>query len=393
MLRLFLNEFILTFVSAGDAFQLGEFNNIPPTLYLDRDWNVLENETIGQVVARVQAHANDQDILTFEISRDDSMVRANFTNLPFEIDPVTGIVRLNDTLQGHAGERFFLYVSVNDSHSLPIKTQVMVNIRSPNVPYTSNSWRPAGPQNFLPKFSGLPGVPAQPSLSLPPLPPLQSPVTNRPSNVRPKQKHTYPDSADNDESDNDASDTPSSSSTVPPIVRSNAKNRTKIETTMTAEESLSQTTLKTILPIAIIGAGIIIAAGLIVSSFLFRKRLCAIGKSLKKKSKEEMAKKSNQSNSSHSNNGITMSSLSEDSRNSIVMQHWNGPTAFSNRYVPWERDGIHAQVSNLAHFESTFDSIANVASIFECEVGVSNQCCSAKSMFTENVKKFLPKKH
>lgn len=65
--------------------------------------------------------------------------------------------------------------------------------------------------------------------------------------------------------------------------------------------------------------------------YLCRRRLCAISKTLKKsKEKEELAKKSN---SSHLSNTLT-----DDSRNSMVMQQWNGPLAFSNRYVPWERE-------------------------------------------------------
>lgn len=34
----------------------------------------------------------------------------------------------------------------------------------------------------------------------------------------------------------------------------------------------------------------------------------------------------------------------------LAMQYWRGPRAFSNRYVPWERDPSHPQVS----FKQTF---------------------------------------
>lgn len=31
----------------------------------------------------------------------------------------------------------------------------------------------------------------------------------------------------------------------------------------------------------------------------------------------------------------------------LAMQQWRGPRAHENRYVPWERDSSHPQVSNF----------------------------------------------
>lgn len=81
----------------------------------------------------------------------------------------------------------------------------------------------------------------------------------------------------------------------------------------------------------IVGVCGTLAVLVVIFGYLCRRRLCAISKALKKsKEKEELAKKSN---SSHLSNTLT-----DDSRNSMVMQQWNGPLAFSNRYVPWERE-------------------------------------------------------
>lgn len=81
----------------------------------------------------------------------------------------------------------------------------------------------------------------------------------------------------------------------------------------------------------IVGVCGTLAVLVVIFGYLCRRRLCAISKALKKsKEKEELAKKSN---SSHLSNTLT-----DDSRNSMVMQQWNGPVAFSNRYVPWERE-------------------------------------------------------
>lgn len=93
--------------------------------------------------------------------------------------------------------------------------------------------------------------------------------------------------------------------------------------------STNYSTKTIVLPVILISSGIFFVA-VVIFAFLYRKHLCAISKKLKKISKEEMSKKSNQSNLS--------SNLADNGRNSMVMQHWNGPTAYNNRYVPWERD-------------------------------------------------------
>lgn len=70
------------------------FQNTPPVMYLDRNWKISENEKTDSVIARVQAHDNENDILTFDlveshngfgIEQDDSG-----KGLPFRINPNTG---------------------------------------------------------------------------------------------------------------------------------------------------------------------------------------------------------------------------------------------------------------------------------------------------------------
>lgn len=94
----------------------------------------------------------------------------------------------------------------------------------------------------------------------------------------------------------------------------------------------------------IISVAVIFLTAALVAVYIFRKYLCAISQTLKKKNKIDKAKKSNQSNLS---SNITSSTTAEDSRNSIGMNHWSGPMAFSNRYTsPWEREqNGHTQVS------------------------------------------------
>lgn len=92
----------------------------------------------------------------------------------------------------------------------------------------------------------------------------------------------------------------------------------------------------TVLPIVVTICGIFLIA-ILIGLFVFRKYLCTISRFLKKKRKEDMAKKPNQNTIS-----------AEDSHNSIVMNQWQGSTAY-NRYVPWERDreNQHPQVHTI----------------------------------------------
>lgn len=360
-----ISHLIFPHTRTGNSQQQSQYPNTPPISYLDRDWQIWEDEKVNSVIARVQGHDNEQDILTFGL---ESKYNNGEDSLPFRIDQNTGIVYLNESLEGRGGERLSLYVTVSDG-ALTGKTEVLVNIRkrgeaANSRPGTYNPHK-TNLSQILPPFHLLPGVQARPPnipINVPPPPPPLSPIPEL-GNRRPAshggsngQTHTYPDPPSNNNDNNEFPDTDaaqsnsadadgsgsSSGTTVNPVTPDEKRNGTAATSTTT----FLRPSLNTMLPISIIICGILIAAGLVVS-FLFRKRLCAIGKSLKKKSKAEMAKKSNQSNLSSCNNTVT--SVSEGSRNSMVMQHWNGPMAFSNRYVPWERENQHIQVLMCFH--------------------------------------------
>lgn len=361
---------------------------------VDNHWKISEDESVDTVIARVQASDNDpNDVLTFGLEADNEDVV-----LPFRINRDTGVVYLNESLEGRGGENFLLYVTVTDG-TYNAKNGIYVNIKAKNSQTNENPIGNGSPKfiqrshnvtHLFPPFHTLPGVPPRPpywngTFASPPI--LPNIYNNPPPNYH--QTKTYPDPvvSPTHPGANNSNDQPHKSNDTPTKTKTktnpngtieipfngdneNASNETNTVagngvgtangTNSTSETTIfPRTTLKTVLPVAIIVCGIIIASGLIVSSFLFRKRLCAIGKSLKNKSKEEMAKKSNQSNLSSSN---MTSPISEDSRNSMVMQHWNGPTAFNNRYVPWERENSHMQV-NTQHtqyklVENCFYSLA-----------------------------------
>lgn len=329
------------------------FSNTPPVMYLERNWKIVENEKTDSVIARVQAHDNENDILTFGLEANDfGNSQREFRALPFRIDQNTGVVYLNDSLAGRGGEKFFLYVTVSDG-MLTAKNEVYVNIQNENSTKYTDVYSPHLPSftphasnitRLLPPFKLLPGVQEQrPTSNI--LPSNSNIYTTFQTNTyltndteNSGNKNHYTD----EENENNKND---KTSTVLKAVGNNNNNNqqdgnnnnnNRPPTVNLKEDSA----VKANLPIILSICGIIFLAAALIAMYMFRKHLCAFGKSLKKKSKEEMAKKSNQSN-------ISSISITEDSRNSMVLQHWNGPMAFSNRYAPpWERnlDSQHLQV-------------------------------------------------
>lgn len=82
--------------------------NAPPILYIqDRNWRISETEQVGQIIVRVRAEDADGDDLVFGMEprflspMESSQQNSNgASKLPFRIDPVTGVVYLNESLAG-----------------------------------------------------------------------------------------------------------------------------------------------------------------------------------------------------------------------------------------------------------------------------------------------------
>ncbi|XP_050080269.1 tyrosine kinase receptor Cad96Ca [Anopheles maculipalpis] len=363
--------------------------NTPPVIVVDRHWRIPENTTVGTLITRVKAEDNEDDKLEFGL---DALVAGQ--EQPFEIDPHTGFVYLNRSVEGRAGQNFFVYVTVSDG-SVTSKNEIYVNILSKNA---TGVYRNRGSQftpsidnirQILPPGINLPGISSRPQLPLPPLPPqfTRKPPTisedvsgtTTPSSTSTKQTKTYPDRPADTGNGTTASefspptDTDDTSAGVPngtklsPIPRVNTTathptNTVPAGSTTTKPTVITTTvpvhahpheetnTVKILLPVIISVTIIFVTAGLIAICF-FRKYLCALSKTLKKKNKIDKAKKSNQSNASSN-----ITSTAEDSRNSIGLSHWTGPMAFSNRYTsPWERDssaGGHLQATSQLSEES-----------------------------------------
>lgn len=347
-------------------------------MIVDRNWRIPETLAVGSVVQQVRADDSENNVLEFGLEplrNGNGYVDAE-GKMPFRIDPQTGVVYLNESLVGWGGENFFIYVTVYDGQ-LTAKNEIYVNILRGNSSKPSDYYNPRPPSfqqhatnisSLFPPFHLLPGVANKPNAGAPPPPP--PPPVMRPGNDVPKNPNGFTYVTDNTQPAMGGSD--ESIEQQPPVPAGNGnRNKTILIPVNTRPEkwpgnganhkpNIQQSSKDKEVdaedgPMGKYGALIIVIvlvllAVAVTSVLLFRKRLCAISKSLKKKSKAEMAKKSNQSqlsNGSLSMNTLSNSlntNLTDDSRNSMIMQNWNGPTAFNNRYVPWERD--HQQMTS-----------------------------------------------
>ncbi|XP_032288741.1 tyrosine kinase receptor Cad96Ca isoform X2 [Drosophila virilis] len=349
---------------------VGQDQNAPPILYVrERNWRISEAEEVGQIIDRVRAEDADGDDLVFGIEpRFLSPIGANQqantpSKLPFRIDPNTGVVYLNESLLGRAGENFLIYITVSDGR-YTAKNEVFINIlgrRESNGFQGFGSRSPPSISNvvqnisqFLPSFDQLPGVQS-----------IRNGLPNRRPDINganfglPNYTKFYTPVSTQDLSQREDANLIESEPTVASVLPQSTKgstlptSRSRIKlipiANYTSEKSLvSQSESKTndkknvdetkalfsinsfSTPI-IIGICGILAVAVVIFAFVCRRHLCAISKTMKKtKEKEELAKKSNPSQLSNT--------LTNDSRNSMVMQQWQGPAAFANRYVPWERE-------------------------------------------------------
>lgn len=320
--------------------QIGFQQNTPPVMHMERHWQIPEDEKVDTKITRVQAHDNEDDILTFDLEpiKPFNQEKPN-DRLPFRIDP-NGNVYLNESLLGRGNEKLLLYVTVSDG-KVTSKTQVFVEIlsKNPSLNPPRQTFTPNADSVMLPHFNIFAG--GRPPLANPPplnfYPPYQT-------NTYIKNDTSYADGDDNkNEPSFEINDNKNNKTTVLVAVDNNNTQQEHANNNQHPTNLKDDHSVK-VLPILFTVGGIFLAAG-IIAILIFRKNLCAFGKSLKKKSKEEMAKKSNQSNIS--------STITEDSRNSMSLQHWNGPTAFSNRYVPWERENPHIQATSQLSTSST----------------------------------------
>ncbi|XP_014225960.1 tyrosine kinase receptor Cad96Ca [Trichogramma pretiosum] len=167
-------------------------DNTPPTVYLNRNWVLSEDDPVGKIVERVRAEDNEQDELSYGLEPSQMNYqglleqphnRNNDKPLPFDINNTTGIITLNQTLKGRAGQHISLYVTVSDGQ-LTAKSEVFVNIEGPRGTNAGQNTRspfanhPANGGIFRPPLLRLP------TLTIPPSPNVGQMMAQPPMRTR-----------------------------------------------------------------------------------------------------------------------------------------------------------------------------------------------------------------
>lgn len=199
--------------------------------------------------------------------------------------------------------------------------------------------------NFIPPDNTFPKLPDFGSLPIPTpvnrghgggfFIPSTKPSQTSLTKLEPIQNKTYIESAYNE----------ITSSTTP----SNANPTTEAIRNLISTENIPSNEHQIILTVLIAVTVIFLIAG-IIALFIFRKQIWQPFGRKFQKSKVDKAKKSNQSI-----HVITLSD--ESSRNSMVLQHWQGPQAYNNRYTPWITAPHHDQVNSSCSFSNASDDI------------------------------------
>ncbi|KAF5289644.1 hypothetical protein FQA39_LY15002 [Lamprigera yunnana] len=312
--------------------------NTPPIMSFNRNWIIPETETVGNVITRIKADDNEDDFLSYGIEPV-TFGNYNSNKLPFRIDNETGVVYLNESLKGKAGENIMLYVTASDG-DLTAKTEVWVNIigstgNRPKSSFTSNinayaikhqdnRLRPPALLSF-PNFSS--GQPP-PLIANNPRPyPGQNPtITLNTNNI--SKTHLIPVRNRTDEISNALRNLTRKAESMlietTTKVLSDERNQVTVPIDQTLK-SIPELTV-TIVPIVSVIA-IFLTVGIV--ALLFRKKIC-LGRT--KDSKEDMRK-------------VSSGAVVLQEEPNLAMQYWRGPRAFNNRYVPWDREASHQQIS------------------------------------------------
>ncbi|KAG1680072.1 Tyrosine kinase receptor Cad96Ca [Nymphon striatum] len=146
----------------GQGFHL---KNAPPVFDFKRNWRIPENEPVGSKVTKVTAKDEGDTRLVFDIEPATTVESLDGSTY-FRIDPDSGDVFLVHSLEGQAGNDFYLHVAAYDGI---YKTKIEVHVRV----LKANSY--TGPRLVIP----LTTKPGQ-SYTLPPPSKVTTPRQRRP---------------------------------------------------------------------------------------------------------------------------------------------------------------------------------------------------------------------
>ncbi|KRT84678.1 Cadherin, partial [Oryctes borbonicus] len=293
----------------------GDYLSPPPSLNVnpDRFLQLPESTTVNSTIATVYGDYSGTDALTYGL-----VLKEPTEYIPFTIDPETGVVYLNESLEGKDGKNYSFYISAFDGRQLSklemyaeVVKRLNANKRLPPFPF-------AGP--FLKQKSSSPPIlPITRNATAFTEKPLAPPA---PAN---KNITTYLTPAPPYDRRFNHPQQPLTELKVLETVTA-ASSETPVDQRMKQAPDLTVT----LVPILSVFA-IFLAVGFI--ALMFRKKIY-LGRS--KDVKEDMRKESSPNVMVHEDPGL-------------AMQQWRGPRAFSNRYEPWEREqAAHQQAGNQA---------------------------------------------
>ncbi|XP_076250730.1 tyrosine kinase receptor Cad96Ca-like [Rhynchophorus ferrugineus] len=341
----------------------------PPSMYIERTWQIPDNEPVGSRIA--QAHGEIVDGVNYTYGLEPIEFYGSNQKpepLPFRIDPTSGTVYLNESLQGKGGKDIHLYVTMSNGE-LATKTEVYVNILNSSAPYKPPVNRPPFPGSlngfnsagFNPFSRFNPRPPNTPPGKVSNLPPNLDSYNNPPPNIannpppmptRPYfQEKTYPERPKKPKNQTSNVTSLKPVRIVDPDIPNNSLDETTSKEPLKIKETTDKVSEKetnendlgpvdsaikspelnaALIPILSVCA-VFFTVGVLVVVF---KKKFIVGKPVD--SKEDMSKEAT--------GGI---SLSEESN--INLHEWRGPRAMSNRYEICQGED-HPQLSTELSF-------------------------------------------
>lgn len=262
--------------------------NLPAIMHVDRNWNVMPTEPIGSFVTKVYSESSLP--VTFGLETTDPPA-------PFRIDPITGVVTVNDTLIDKENKTYSLWVTANDG-SIPQRLEVYATVSD------KSGKRPKLPHPLNLNFPAYPSLPIQPKYT-------------RTTQSTTKATHIYVTVPEVTTSLATLGP-PNSPDDVPPGGMNIVQNDDG--TTSTEAPNKTEATNNIVpLMVPLVGIGVLVV---IVAVVLLIKN----NAQKKEKKKDDMSKDSS---------GIVLQDAS--------LNMWDHPRAYSNRYESW--DNGHLQLS------------------------------------------------
>ncbi|XKL65970.1 hypothetical protein PGB90_009390 [Kerria lacca] len=301
----------------------------PPTIRTERNWIIPENTRIGDMITRVSA-MEDEDNIIFGLEHVDgfNIAQSDPIPFPFYINETTGIVYTNQSLTNVVNRDILLYVTATFKDSnLAAKVQVWAKIEKAGEK-KKNNLHSGYPKSIIPNFANNKFPPdlfnMNDRISYTKLGSLGNETKSKSVNTT-----TLVTPATTDTSEHSKSD--SSLNTKTYNDRSSTVKNTKLSE-LTETKEIPDKLIIALLPSIIIGSSLLTA---VIVAYLFRKKIC---KKRKKMKKDDMKKGSN-----------SLTSLDE----SMVLRQWRGNRALSNTYDSWDATSAHNTSSAGLNSESS----------------------------------------